>query len=74
MLIQSPGKSLCVISNLGTKIYPKFIKLRSFFKSKKKIEKIQMDFNPIGLSLFWSLLRLSWVVLDPRHFKTLNYQ
>ena len=30
LLVQSPGKFLCVIWNLGTKTYPKLVPLRSF--------------------------------------------
>ena len=50
LLVQSLGKFLCVIWNLGIKSYPKFVTLRAFFKifeqnfkNVKKIEKIQMD-------------------------------
>ena len=36
---QLPGKFLCVIWNLITKTYPKFVRLRSFFLIFKEIFK-----------------------------------
>ena len=46
LLVQSPWKFLCVTWNLRTKIYLKFVPLRSFFKifkNVKKIEKFQIN-------------------------------
>ena len=50
LLVQFPGKLLCVMSNLVTKTYPEFVTLHSrlkffflIFKNVKKIEKIHMD-------------------------------
>ena len=51
---------MCVIWNLGTKIYPKFITLRSFFKifpksfkNVKKIQKIEMDSKKL-IKVIWN--------------------
>ena len=38
LLVQSPRKFLCVLYNLGTKTYPKFVAILSFFKIFKKIK------------------------------------
>ena len=43
LLIQSPGKFVCVIWNLVTKTYPKFVTRCSFFKNVEKIEKFHTD-------------------------------
>ena len=48
LLIKSPEKFLCMIRNLVTKTYAKFVTLHSspkIFKNTKKIEKIHMDFE-----------------------------
>ena len=46
LLVQSPGKFLCLIWNLVTKTHPEFVTLRSLlkiFKNVEKIEKIHLD-------------------------------
>ena len=43
-------------------------------KNLKILGQIAPAINPNKLSFFWPLLRLLWVVLDPKHVKTLNYQ
>ena len=39
LLVQSPGKFLCVVWNLVRKTFPKFITLRLFFKIFKKVKR-----------------------------------
>ena len=39
VFVQSPGKLASVITNLVTNTYLNFVRLRSFFKISKKIEK-----------------------------------
>ena len=39
LFAQSPRKFVCVILNLVTKTYPKFVTLRLFFKIQKKNSK-----------------------------------
>ena len=70
LLVQSSGKFLCVIWNLGSKTYPKFVTLRSFFKifkhvkkiekikigSKKSINSFEMETRISHLIIFWSII------------------
>ena len=38
------------------------------------LESMSRQLTRSGYRFFWPLLRLSWVVSDPRHVKTLNYR
>ena len=56
LLVTSPEKFLCVIWHLGTKTYPQFVKLRSFFKiiekkfqKRKTNDKTQIDSKKTSL-------------------------
>ena len=42
LLVQSPGKFLCVISNFVTITHPKFVTLPSFFKIFKNVKKLKI--------------------------------
>ena len=62
LLVQSTGKILCAIWNLGTKIYSKFVTLRSFFKRFRNGKKVQIDSKKSRKSFKINCLIIYWII------------